>query len=334
MNMPFVSVIILNHDGRDYLKPCLSSVLNSTYDEFEVILADNDSVDGSIEYVRHHFSQAVKLKVVALNKNYGFAVGNNMGYQKVDPKSKYVIFLNNDTQVERDWMQEIIKKMENDPLIGAAQPKIRLMSDRNKIDAAGCTIDYYGRPFRLGNGETDQGQYDSISEIFFALGAAIALRKEVIEKVGLFDSSFFAYYEETDLCWRIWLVGYKVVLVPKAIVYHWGGATAKRKASMDASVALKYRVFYRRRNQLIMMLKNYSLSNIIKYVLPFGARIPVVALIRFAKGQSAEGLAYLDAIWSVLTSLSEITKKREHVQKTIRKLPDSEVMKLMISPVG
>jgi hypothetical protein len=296
-----------------------------------VILVDNNSTDGSLEYISHDFSGVKGLKVVALDKNYGFALGNNKGYRYVDPSSKYAIFLNNDTEVERSWIQEIVMKMEYDPMIGAAQPKIRYMSDRTKIDAVGGIIDYHGQSFHLGRGETDLGQYDSIERIFYAQGAAIALRKSVIEEVGLFDPSFFTYYEETDLCWRVWLDGYRVALVPRAIVYHWGGATIKKMEIVDPTIVVELKTFHSLKNRLSMMLKNYSFVNVIKYVLPFGVRLFGVGFIQLAKGESIEGLARLRALWWLMSNIRKIIAKRQYVQKVIRKLPDSEIMKLMRS---
>lgn len=332
MSTPFVSVIILNHNGRDYLGPCLSSVLNSAYEEFEVILVDNGSVDGSLEYIRRYFPEHKRLKVIPLDRNHGFAQGNNIGYQYADRRTKYLICLNNDTEAEPDWIQEIVRKMEQDPLIGAAQPKIRLMSDRAKIDAVGGIMDYYGRTFSLGNRETDRGQYDAVEEIFYASGAAIALKKEVLEEVGLFDPSYFTYYEDTDLCWRIRLAGYNIVLVSTATVYHWGGATTERKGNGDAIMAAQFRIFHPCKNHLMTMLKNYSCINIIRYALPFSFRILGVALLRVIEGKTTEGFAYIRALWWVLTNSGTTMKKRRQIQKEIRKVRDREVMKTMKPP--
>jgi len=329
METSVVSVIILNYNGRPFLGSCLRSVLGSRYAEYEIMVVDNASVDGSIEYMEQEFSKFDRLRIVRLKKNYGFAVGNNMGYENINPRSKYVVFLNNDTEVEPDWLHNLVEKMDSDPLIGAAQPKIRCLTDRTVINTVGGEIDYYGRATHIGTGEIDHGQYDSITEIFYAEGAAIALRKEVLEKVGLFDALFFTYYEETDLCWRIWLAGYKVVLISNAIVYHLGGATISREAKKNLHKAAELTIYNSRRNQLIMMLKNYSAANIVRYVIPFTIRIFAVALMRLVENKGIESLAYLRALWSILVDSPQIVRSRRHVQKDIRELPDVAVMRLM-----
>ncbi|MBO3809821.1 MAG: glycosyltransferase family 2 protein, partial [Candidatus Brockarchaeota archaeon] len=223
MGEPRISVVILNYNGLRFLETCLKSLLSSTYRDFETILVDNGSKDGSIEYLEKNFSKEPRFKIVPLGKNYGFAMGCNIGYKYTSPSSEFIFFLNNDTEIEYDCLEKIIRRMEKDASIGAAQPKIRSMKDKKKIDAVGGIMDYYGRTWFLGSNDYDYGQYDSVSQTFHINGAAIVVRRSVVEKIGLFDPAYFMYYEETDLCWRIWLAGYKVAVIPEAVVYHYGG---------------------------------------------------------------------------------------------------------------
>jgi GT2 family glycosyltransferase len=318
---PFISIIILNYNGKKFLDECLTSIFNTKYENFEVILVDNGSSDGSVEYVKEKFGEKEKLKILALNQNMGFAKGNNEGFKIA--KGEYIIFLNNDVRVKENWLKELIKVMERKPDIGAAQPKI-LLDDGVHIDAAGCFIDYMGRVYQRGVFEKDKGQYNSIDEVFYAKGAAIIVRRKVLEEVGIFDPDYFLYYEETDLCWRIWLKGYKVVYIPNSIIYHKGGATVGKKRSPEA-------IFHARKNHIATLIKNYELKNLIKYSIPLIIRMLMYATKLFLQKKSSIGKAYIRAIiWNII-HLKETLKKRAYVQYFIRKIPDKEILPKMLS---
>ena len=321
-NSPFASIIILNYNGKKFLDECLISIFNTKYENFEVILIDNGSSDGSVEYVKEKFGEKEKLKILALNRNMGFAKGNNEGFKIA--KGEYIIFLNNDVRVEENWLKELIKVMERKPDIGAAQPKI-LLDDGIHIDAAGCFIDYMGRVYQRGVFEKDKGQYNSIDEVFYAKGAAIIVRRKALEEVGIFDPDYFLYYEETDLCWRIWLKGYKVAYIPNSIIYHKGGATVGKKRSPEA-------IFHARKNHIATLIKNYELRNLIKYLTPLIIRMLMYTIRLFLKRNLKIGRAYIRAIFWNIVNLKKILKKRAYVQKYIRKVSDKEVMSKMLKP--
>ncbi|MEM3449514.1 MAG: glycosyltransferase family 2 protein [Thermoproteota archaeon] len=327
---PEISVVILNYNGMRFLETCLNSLLNSTYKNFEIVIVDNGSKDGSVEYLKKNFSNNERIKIIQLGKNYGFAEGNNIGYRYTHPNSKFIFFLNNDTEVEEDCLDKIIKKIVRDPSIGAAQPKIRSMREREKIDAVGGVVDYYGRTWHRGSGEYDKGQYDSVSETFYAQGAAIVVRRNVINEIGLFEPAYFIYYEETDLCWRIWLAGYRVVVIPEAVVYHYGGGTTISPTTYREKY---FKVFNLRKNHIATMLKNYSLINIFKYVMPFIIRAVIIAFWWSLSGEKAKAMAYYHALWWVFSNTDLIVRRRMFIQKT-RKIKDNELMKIMLPPVG
>ncbi|MEM2260634.1 MAG: glycosyltransferase family 2 protein [Candidatus Methanomethylicaceae archaeon] len=329
---PKLSIIIVNYNGCKFLKSCITSLLKSTYKNFEIIIVDNGSHDESIEYLKYISSKEPKIKIVLLNKNYGFAMGNNIGYKYTSKTSKFVFFLNNDTEVEDDCLEKIVVKMELDDLIGAAQPKIRSMKNKMIIDAVGGMADYYGRTFHRGFGEYDCGQYDQINESFYAQGAAIIVRKSVIEKIGLFDPLYFLYYDETDLCWRMHLAGYKVAVIPEAVVYHYGGGSTS--ATLRNSYYEKYfKYFHLRKNHITTMLKNYSIPNILRYVVPFIIRMLIVSIKWSFYGEHAKARAYQMAFLWVFTHFNLIVRKRFSVQK-IRKISDKELMAKMIPIKG
>lgn len=313
-----------------FLESCIKSLLNSTYRDFEIVVVDNSSSDGSIEHIRKSFSNEPRLKMVLLNKNYGFAAGNNIGYRYTHPNSEFILFLNNDTEVEKDCLDKIIKKMVQDPSIGAAQPKLRSMREKEKIDAVGSLVDYYGRTWLRGANEYDRGQYDSIDETFCAQGAAIVVRRNIINKVGLFEPEYFMYYEETDLCWRMWLTGYKVVVIPEAVVYHYGGGSTIYPTSYHEEY---FKFFNFRKNHVVTMLKNYSLENVFKYAIPFMIRMLIIAFRWSLSGEKAKAMAYYSALWWIFSHTSLIVKRRLFIQR-IRKRTDKELMKLMMPPAG
>ena len=252
--LPLVSVIILNYNGKRFLNKCLTSVLNSNYSNVEVILVDNASTDDSIKLVKERFGHSPVLIIIKNSTNLGFAAGNNVGLSC--SKGKYVVFLNNDTVVEPNWLIELVGVMETNAKIGAAQSKLLSLDNKNFFDSAGDFIDYYGIPIRRGSwGEEDTGQYDRIEEIFSARGAATIVRHKLLKEIGAFDDDFYLNYEDIDLCWRIRLNGYKIVFVPKSKVYHAGGA----------SIISTVGVFYTEKNRITALLKNMSLKYLIKY---------------------------------------------------------------------
>lgn len=259
MRQPTVAIIVLNYNGLDLLNKCLRSLKQSNYSSYKVLVVDNGSTDGSAEFIARQYPDYVKLQ--KNQDNLGFSKGNNEAI-KLCFDSDYIVLLNNDTEVEPDWLAELIAVAEKDPTIGALQPKLRSLKDRNMFDhngAAGGYFDRFGYTVCRGRVfytiEKDTGQYDDVREVFWAGGPAILLRRRVLQEVGLLDEDFQAHFEEIDLCWRIRLAGYRILYVPSAVVYHlWGGTPNSR------------RVYLNQRNSLFTMIKNYSTANAVKYV--------------------------------------------------------------------
>lgn len=241
----------------EYVDRCLKWVLSTNYHNFEIIFVDNASTDGSLEYVKRRYCGNPKIEMLRNNKNYGYAKGNNIGVKVA--KGKYIAFLNVDTEVEPDWLSELVKVMEISPNIGAAQAKLLRMDDKRRFDTCGHMLTPLGFTYERGLNELDATQYDHISEILGAKGAALIIRKKVFEEAGGFDEDFFLLREETDLCWRIWLRGYRVVFAPKAVVYHAVGGSFKSSNDIQP-------LYYFARNMLITLVKNLELRNIVKIV--------------------------------------------------------------------
>jgi GT2 family glycosyltransferase len=245
-----VAIVILNYNGRALLEKFLPSVLASTYSTLEVVVADNASTDNSVAFLQELYPA---IRIIELGKNYGFALGYNEALKQV--QSDYYVLLNSDVEVEKGWIEPIIKLMDEDDSIGVCQPKILSYANKKLFEyagAAGGWLDCLGYPFARGRifdwCEEDHGQYEQTQEVFWASGAAMFVRASLFFKVGGFDPYFFAHMEEIDFCWRVQLAGYKAYVCPKSVVYHVGGGTLP-KGNMR-------KVFLNFRNNLIMLAKN------------------------------------------------------------------------------
>jgi GT2 family glycosyltransferase len=322
-SQPLVSVIILNYNGMSLIERCLGSVLNSNYHNFEVLFVDNASSDNSVDFTKRKFENDTRLKIIQCRENFGFAQGNNIGVGQA--KGKYLVFLNTDTEVNPDWMRELVAIMENDLTLGAAQSKLLRMNAPKIFDSAGDIMDYYGGAFSRGHGESDDGQYDVVSDIFSARGAAFIIKRDIFETLGMFDTKFVSFLEDVDLSWRIWLNGYRIVFVPKSIVFHLGGATLNK---LPKSLVVRSAV-HSRINQIVMMIKNYSFKNVVKYV---PARIFInstIVLSLFIADPVDAQKAFKYCRESL--SLKDIWKEHLRVQNKIRKVPDDLVMQQMLN---
>ncbi len=253
--MKRVAVVILNWNGEKLLKQFLPGVIeHSTHSEFgvDVIVADNNSTDNSVQWLTENYPN---IRVVVLNKNYGFAGGYNQALKQI--KAEYFVLLNSDVSVGKNWLEPLIGFMEQTPEAAACMPKIIDYKNPEKFEyagAAGGFLDFLGYPFCRGRIlniiEDDNGQYDETKEIFWATGACMLVRsKEFIKSEG-FDEDFFAHMEEIDLCWRLKRQGHSIWCVPASKVYHVGGATLSKISAR--------KVYYNHRNNLLMLLKNLS----------------------------------------------------------------------------
>jgi len=257
-----VAIVILNWNGIAFLKQFLPVLFaNTDYVEAEIIVADNASTDGSVDYL---FKTYPKLRVIILEKNYGFAGGYNKALEQI--QAKYYVLLNSDVEVTPGWLNPMIDYLETHNEVVACQPKIKAFHTRNFFEHAGASggfIDYLGFPFCrgrvLGTAEEDRGQYNEVCDVFWATGACLVIRSEIFWKAGAFDETFFAHMEEIDLCWRLKARGHRIVCVPESAVYHVGGGTL--------NVESPYKTYLNFRNNLLMLYKNLpqqSLERILK----------------------------------------------------------------------
>lgn len=308
MNTPLVNIVIITFNGYKFTEPCISSIFNCNYSNFKIFLVDNgsDIHDYSKFFDKHKDNK--KIEFIRLEKNKGFGGGCNAAIKRI--KSGYIAFLNNDTIVSKDWLDPIISYMEKNPEVGICQPKIKDLKRKDYFEyagAAGGFMDAYGFPFSRGriffNLEKDYGQYDDLVDIVWS-GVAIVTKKEALDKTGYYDEIFFLYSEEVDLCWRMNHAGFRVVYMPQSVIYHYGG----RKNLIDNA-------FYNHRNTLILIIKNYSISELLKY-LPIRLFFDVMAFFYYIFGHTpAHCVDMMKAYWSLLTLMPEIIQHRNQVNK-------------------
>lgn len=251
--LPKVAVVILNWNGQKYLEQFLPSVTATTYSDVAIIVADNNSADNSVTFLKEHYPQ---VHIIQLDQNYGFAKGYNEALKQV--QADYYVLLNSDVEVTPGWLEPMVRLLEEDKNIAACQPKILSWHNKTMFEyagAAGGWIDKYGYPFAKGRVfdicEEDKGQYDKTEPVFWASGAALFIRSTVFQQVKGFDEYFFAHQEEIDLCWRIQLNGFSVYACPASIVYHVGGGTLPKGNSLKTKLNF--------RNNRIMLSKNLPL---------------------------------------------------------------------------
>lgn len=243
------AVVILNWNGKKLLQKFLPSVVNYS-PQNSVYIIDNNSSDNSVEFLKKQFPN---IHIIQNEKNYGFAKGYNEGLKKI--KAQYFLLLNSDVEVTQNWLEPLEKLLDENAMMAACQPKILSYLNPTEFEhagAAGGFIDKWGYTFCRGRIfnflETDSNQYNDVSEIFWASGAAMLIRSDLFFKLGGFDENFFAHMEEIDLCWRLKNEGYKIGFTPNSKVLHVGGATL--------DYASPNKTYLNFRNNLLMMLKN------------------------------------------------------------------------------
>jgi GT2 family glycosyltransferase len=217
---PLVSIVIPNWNGKKFLQGCLDSLLDQTYQNLEIVLVDNGSKDGSVEFIEERYP---KIKLIKFEVNTGFSVAVNRGIR--DSKGELVALLNNDTISDPRWMEELVKAMAEHPEIGSAGCKMLGYEDKTLLDGAGDGYRRGGLPGRIGHREKDIGQFDAPRYILGACGGAAIYRRAMLDDIGLLDEDYFAYLEDVDLGLRAQSAGYKCFYVPTAIVYHLGCGT-------------------------------------------------------------------------------------------------------------
>ena len=318
-----ISIIIPHYNGKEILSNCLNSLLKNSFENYEILVVDNGSNDGSQDLIRKEFSNVV---LIENETNKGYAGGCNSGISYT--KGKYILFLNNDVEVAENFLEELYNTIDSDENIGLVQPKLLSIQKKTHFDysgGAGGEIDIFGFPFARGRVfielEKDESQYDNMTqEIFWASGTSVLVRKSLLNKIGSFDEDFFAHMEEIDLNWRAQLIGYKSVITLKTFLYHYSGYTLPAENPR--------KMYLNHRNNLIMLLKNYSFASLI-WIFPIRLFLEFIAFAYAAvTGNKNWAIGVMKGVGFVVSHFGSIWKKHLHVQK-LRTVPDSEIMQNM-----
>jgi GT2 family glycosyltransferase len=247
---PHVAVVLVNWNGRRFLEAFLPALTATEYPHHEILVWDNGSSDGSVEWLRERYPG---IRVVEGGRNYGFTGGNNRALAFVS--APLVALINTDVEVTPGWLAPLVERIASDENIAAVQPKILSQLSPSKFEyagAAGGWMDRWGYPFCRGrifdDVENDVGQYDLAQRVFWTSGACMLVRRSVIDQIGLFDESYFAHWEEIDFCWRAQNAGYELWCEPRSTVYHVGGGTLQ---TGDAR-----KTYLNFRNSLLTLVKN------------------------------------------------------------------------------
>ncbi len=302
-----VAVVILNYNGLHHLKQFLPSVVEHSKGH-AIYLADNNSNDDSVTYVKSQFPQ---IRIVTNSKNLGYADGYNQALRQID--SDYYVLLNSDVEVSQGWIDPLLQAMENNPLAAACQPKLLDYTNRNFFEYAGASggfIDTLGYPFCRGRVfdhlEKDNLQYDTPCEVFWASGACLFVRSRLFHKSGGLDADFFAHMEEIDLCWRLKNLGYSILVIPQSTVFHLGGGTLEKQSTK--------KTYLNFRNNISTLFKNEQALKLV-YKMPLRLLLDGIAGIKFLfNGQFLHTLAVLKAHLSFYSRLPALIKKRKAIQ--------------------
>ena len=239
-----VSIVIPNYNGEKYLEKCLDSLMEQSLKPDEIIIVDNDSKDKSIDIINKYKN---KIKLVVLDKNYGFSVAVNRGIR--ESNSEYVALLNNDTELDKNWLKELVKCISSDKNIFSCCSKMLRYDNRNIIDDAGDFYTALGWEQKIGDGANAYKKHMESKEVFSACAGAAIYRREIFDKIGYFDENFFAYMEDVDLSYRAKIYGYKNYYCADAKVYHIGSATSGSKYN-------NFKVKLASRNNIFLIYKN------------------------------------------------------------------------------
>jgi GT2 family glycosyltransferase len=317
---PKASVIILNYNGRHLLEECLESLFTQVFQDFEIIVVDNGSTDGSAAFLEERCGRRIRL--IRNRENLGFAEGNNIGIAAAE--GEYIALLNNDTVADRMWLAELLLAAERSgDDFGMWASKILLYDRRDMIDTAGHLIYPDGLNRGRGKNETDRGQYDREEEVFFPSGCAALYDKKMLDEIGAFDGEFFAYGDDTDLGIKARLAGWKCLYVPTSFVYHKSSATAGAYSPLKAYLV--------ERNRVWVLIKYFPFGSILlspfytlfRYtLLTYGVLTGRGTAGRFVEGSSAFELvrvlirAYCDALGKMPLMIRKRKEFKKHIRTT------------------
>ena len=307
---PLVSAIVVNYNGKRFLRECIQSLIDQTYGNMEIIIVDNGSTDDSIDYLNSNFKGLI---IVKNPENLGFAGGVNTGIRKA--RGSFIMTLNNDAWADCHCVDRLLSATKSDDRIGMCGAKM-LFPD-NRINSAGICISRSGAAWDRGMFELDKGQYDRREEIFGPCAGAALYRRSMFEEIGLFDEDFFLYMEDVDLAFRARLAGWKCMFVPDAVVYHHHGGTAGFMSDLT--------IYYGNRNILWWPVKNYPFLTLVISLPWIIGRTLVVIPYYVLRGK---GRVVLKSKIDGLSGLRTMVKKRRYIHRTISEYEINRFLKV------
>lgn len=312
--MSLVSIIIVNYNGRHLLKECLESIYNQSYPSIEIIMVDNDSKDGSVEFIAQLFPD---VKVVKLHTNTGFSGGNLEGFKYTD--GDYIMLINNDVVIDKDCISNLVASMEKRYDVGIGAAKI-LVYGKDSIDSAGDGFSTLLKGFKRGEG-LQSNNYDKEEYIFGACAGAAIYRRQMIEDIGFFDDDFFLIHEDTDLNFRAQLSGWKVLYIPSAVVYHKVRSTIGNMSDTA--------IYYSLRNSELLRIKNIP-SGIFLRCFPAFILVVILDFLYFSIKHRKIGI-YLKAKIDAIKLMPSMLKKRKLIMS--KKMVTNKYMRSLMTPL-
>jgi len=309
---PRVRVVVVNWNSRDLLSACLASLHRQTYTDFQVIVVDNGSSDGSVDFVREHFQHT---DFIGLPENQGFSRASNAGIERA--RAEYIAMLNNDAEADPEWLGELVAALQANPEVDFCASKMVLHRQRDLADACGDFYTVEGIPGKIGHLEPADW-HNKPREVFGACAGAAIYRLSILEELGGFDEDFFIVYEDSDLSFRAQLMGYRCLYVPSAVVYHHLSATIGQESDTAA--------YYAQRNMEFVFFKNMPTALLLKY-LPLHLIADLFLLVRYLrKGQAR---MYLKAKLDAMAMLQGMLRKRRQIQRA-RRVTATEIERLLV----
>lgn len=303
---PLVSIIIVNYNGKDLIERCLSSVTNTNYPNYEIIVVDNNSTDDSITVIREKFPSC---RVILLSDNMGFAIANNIGAKNA--KGDYYVFLNNDTYVTPEWLHELVSVMESDNDIAISQSL--LLNPDGSIDSSGDFITKNGRTY-----SSKRLHFNGHRDILSARGASMMVRKDFYRRIGGFDEDYFISFEDVELGWKAWILGYRVIMVPTSVVLHYAGSTTVKMNEMMVFNGLK--------NQLSLITTHFETTLAIKNILWIGSFLflslikVLLGIGKYERRSVIQKRAAISGVYWYVRNFRKIWRKHANISRERKRL--------------
>lgn len=332
MRQPLISIVVLNWNGKQHLDTCFTSIQQQTYRNFECLLVDNGSSDGSVAFVREKFPW---VKIIALKENVGFAKGNNEGIKKA--RVKYILTLNNDTKMDKNCLRELAMAIARHPEAGMFSLKMMFFYEKNLINSTGTLVYWDGAAMNRGMKEKDRGPYEQEEEILGPCAGAGVYKKEMLEDIKIhgeyFDGTFFIYLEDVELSWRAQLRKWKAYYVPQAVIYHVHSATMEAKSPRKLYLSERNRIWYTFKVFPFQLFLISPLFTLLRYMVFLAARKKALQGKKSNPGEKQHTafdyfLALCKAWFHAMAGLPSMMAKRHYI-RTTRKISNKEFFVLM-----